>query len=90
MPIPMHEQSWARVAATTVFTTEPDSLIFSKQCSAQDGASGGAVVVKTYLMVSCEFDPEVLVYRRDLFGRRQPVEIIRGPIRGPSQIAIGP
>jgi hypothetical protein len=73
------------------YSTEPDSKIYSKRCSAQDGQSGGAVVIKAYLIVSCAFDPEVLVYRRDLFGIRRPVEVVgRGTLGGPSQIAVGP
>jgi hypothetical protein len=67
-----------------------DQMMFSGQCPAQDGQSSGAVVSKQYLIVACTFNPEVLVYRKDLFGHREPVEIIRGPLRGPAQITIGP
>jgi hypothetical protein len=73
------------------YPTERDSMLYSKRCPAQYGQSGGAVIAKEYLIVSCEFDPEVLVYRKDRFGIRNPVEIAgRGTLGGPSQIAIGP
>jgi hypothetical protein len=71
-------------------STALDHMMFSGQCPAQDGQSSGAVVSKQYLIVACTFNPEVLVYRKDFFGHREPVEIIRGPLRGPAQIAIGP
>jgi hypothetical protein len=72
-------------------STGGDPSIFSSECPAQYGQTGGAVIVKRYLMVSCVFNPEVLVYRKDRFGKRSPVEIVgRGALAGPSQIAIGP
>jgi hypothetical protein len=52
----------------------------------------GTVIVKSYLIVSCASNGDVLVYRKDQFGRqRAPVEIVGEGILGfPRQMAVGP
>lgn len=69
-----------------------DSMFFNGQCgNRQWSGTDGAVVVKRYVLVSCEPDNDVLVFRKDRFGRRQADEIVgRGAIQGIAQIAVGP
>jgi hypothetical protein len=70
-----------------------DPLIFTGDCGAAGQSSiGGTVIVKKYLIVSCNDNSDVLVYRTDQFGRqRAPVETVgQGSLVSPWQIAVGP
>jgi len=68
--------------------------IFTGDCGPANSAIlGGTEVIKNYLVVSCNFvQGDVLVYRKDQFGRqRQPVETIgRGLFVSPWEMAVGP
>lgn len=70
-----------------------DPLIFTGDCgSAGQSSVFGTVVVKKYLIMSCNNNGDVLVYRTDQFGRqRAPVEIVgQGSLYSPLEMAIGP
>gem|GEM_PF-2066634 len=78
------------ISGTSVAT---DPLIFTGDCgSAGQSTLGGTVIVKKYLIVSCNNSSDVFVYRTDQFGRqRAPVEVIgQGTLFSPWQIAVGP
>ena len=68
-------------------------FIFTGDCgSAGQGTVFGTVIVKNYLIVSCNSNGDVLVYRTDQFGRqRAPVEIVgQGTLASPWEMAVGP
>jgi hypothetical protein len=70
-----------------------DSLIFTGDCgSAGQSSIFGTVIVKKYLIVSCNNNGDVLVYRTDQFGRqRAPVEVVgQGNLFSPVEMAVGP
>lgn len=70
-----------------------DPLIFTGDCGfTGDSVVDGTLIVKKYLIVSCNYNSDVLVYRTDQFGRqRAPVETVgQGTLLSPLQIAVGP
>ncbi len=80
-----------RPLSGTSLATDP--LIFTGDCGpAGQSSVFGTVIVKKYLIVSCNNNGDVLVYRTDEFGRqRAPVETIgRGTLVSPMEMAIGP
>jgi hypothetical protein len=69
------------------------NFIFTGDCgSTQESFVGGTVIVKKYLIVSCNSNSDILVYRTDQFGRqRKPVETVgKGTLSGNWEIAVGP
>jgi hypothetical protein len=67
--------------------------IFTGDCGNwQQSNVYGTVIIKKYLIESCNSSSDVLVYRTDQFGRqRKPVEIVgQGLLTSPLEMAVGP
>jgi hypothetical protein len=70
-----------------------DALIFTGDCGSTGQSSVfGTVIVKNYLIVSCNSNGDVLVYRTNQFGRQKaPVETVgQGSLYSPVEMAVGP
>lgn len=98
---PSDEQYWDKVNYDIVPAASPSipdfahtPWIFTGDCGPANSAIlGGTLIIKNYLIVSCNFiQSDVLVYRKDQFGRqRHPVETIgRGVFTSPWEMAVGP
>jgi hypothetical protein len=80
-----------RPVSGTIVATDP--LIFTGDCGGPGNSIvGGTLIVKKYVIVSCNSNADVLVYRKDLFGRQgAPVETVgQGTLYSPIQMAVGP
>ncbi len=80
-----------RPASGTSMATDP--LIFTGDCgSAGNSNVGGTVIIKKYLIVSCNSNGDVLVYRTDQYGRQgAPIETVgQGTLASPWEMALGP
>lgn len=78
------------LSGTSVAT---DPMILTGDCGpAGQSSVFGTLIIKKYLVVSCNNNGDVLVYRADQFGRqRGPVETVgQGTLFSPMEIAVGP
>jgi hypothetical protein len=93
--LPRYGYRWATVNfAVRPLTGSPrvalDPRIYNGQCgNLQFDGVGGSVIVKKYLIASCNASGDILVFRTDLFGKRKAVEIFAHGTY-PWEIALGP
>jgi hypothetical protein len=89
---PVYGGKWWNVdfAARTVGAGTEDRWLLTDQCGNQSFYRvTGSLIVKKYLIVSCNASGKILVYHTDKFGKRRALEVIGDHIF-PYEIALGP